>query len=315
VTVLLVALALGFAWSIGSHYTGACMGMPYALGAVRARVALALMAPLALVGAATASEKVARTVGHKLIVGAPTRLGEVVVVAVAFGVTAAFNVLRVPTSTIQILVGALAGTTIGADAAVHWGTVGKLVVVWAVAPLAAAAIGFLAGLGLRPVATRGGSRLGWALVAVGCLASFAMGANDVANASGALVGPGVFSARTAGIVCGVGLAAGVLITGRPLLDRVAFDIVDVDRATATAAQLVQALVILVAVSFGYFTSMNQALVGGMAGASLARGRETIRSKTLAGILRGWVTGPPASFGLAALVALAVRGLGGTLVHH
>jgi PiT family inorganic phosphate transporter len=315
VTFLLVALAFVFAWSIGSHYTGACMGMPYALGAVRARVALALMAPLALIGAATASEKVARTVGHKLIVGTPTRLGEVVVVAVAFSVTAGFNVVRVPTSTIQILVGALAGTAIGADAAVHWSTVGKLVAVWAAAPPAAAVIGLAGGFALRPLAGRAGGWLGWALLAVGCLASFAMGANDVANASGSLVGPGVFSAETAGIVCGVGLAAGVLITGRPLLDRIAFDIVDVDRATATAAQLVQALVILVAVSFGYFTSMNQALVGGMAGASLARGRETIRAQTLVGILRGWVTGPPASFGLAAVVALAVRAVGGTLVHR
>jgi PiT family inorganic phosphate transporter len=34
-TVVLVALAFSFAWSIGSHYTGACMGMPVALGAVR----------------------------------------------------------------------------------------------------------------------------------------------------------------------------------------------------------------------------------------------------------------------------------------
>ena len=32
VTVLLIGLAFSFAWSIGSHYTGACMGMPYALG-------------------------------------------------------------------------------------------------------------------------------------------------------------------------------------------------------------------------------------------------------------------------------------------
>ena len=109
-------------------------------------------------------------------------------------------------------------------------------------------------------------RVGGALVLVGCAASFAMGANDVALASGALVGPDVLSARSAGALCGVGIAAGVLITGRRLLDRVAFDIVEVDRATATTAQLVQALVILVAVSFGYFTSLNQALVGAMAGA-------------------------------------------------
>ncbi len=63
--------------------------------------------------------------------------------------------------------------------------------------------------------------------------------------------------------------------GKPLLRRVAFEIVDVDRAMATAAQLVQAAVVLVAVAFGFFTSMNQALVGAMAGAGFARGRETL----------------------------------------
>src|SRR5579871_6977877 len=75
-TVVLVVLAFSFAWSIGSHYTGACMGMPYSLGAVSARTALLLMAPLALVGATFASGKVATTVGRKLVDATPTRLGE-----------------------------------------------------------------------------------------------------------------------------------------------------------------------------------------------------------------------------------------------
>jgi PiT family inorganic phosphate transporter len=304
-TILLVALAFSFAWSIGSHYTGACMGMPYALGAVSARTALLLMAPLALLGAWLASGKVATTVGRKLIDATPTRLGEIVVVAVAFGVTAIYNRVRIPTSTIQILVGAVAGMAVGASVGVHWHTIGTLAVIWVAAPPAAAAIGFVGGKTLGSV-----RRVGGALVLVGCLASFAMGANDVALASGALVGPHVMSARTAGLVCGVGIALGVLITGRGLLDRVAFDIVDVDRASATTAQLVQALVILVAVSFGYFTSMNQALVGAMAGAGRARGRHAVKTRNLVGIVRGWITGPPTSFVLALLAALAMRALAG-----
>jgi inorganic phosphate transporter, PiT family len=304
-TVILVALAFSFAWSIGSHYTGACMGMPYALGAVRARVALAIMAPLALLGAATASGKVATTVGRKLIDAAPTRLGEIAIVAVAFAVTGAYNRLRIPTSTIQLLVGAVVGVAIGGSIGVHWRTIETLVVIWVAAPPVAAALGFVGGKTVGRV-----QRVGLALVVVGALASFAMGANDVALASGALVGPGVLSAHWAGLLCGVGLALGVLITGRGLLDRVAFDIVEVDRATATAAQLVQALVILVAVSFGYFTSMNQALVGAMAGARPG----AVHKRTLLGIVRGWVTGPPTSFALALAVALLVRAAGGRLAH-
>ena len=300
-TILLVALAFSFAWSIGSHYTGACMGMPYALGAVRARTALALMAPLAFAGAALASGKVATTVGRKLVDAAPTKLAEVIIVAVAFGITALYNRLRIPTSTIQILVGAVVGVAVGASVGVHWRTIATLVVIWVAAPPVAAAVGFAGGKTLRRV-----TRVGPALVLVGCLASFAMGANDVALASGALVGADVFGAHAAGLVCGAAIALGVLITGRPLLERVAFDIVEVDRVTATAAQLVQALVILVAVAFGYFTSMNQALVGAMAGAGSARDRHAVQRTTLLGIVRGWIFGPPASFLLALLVALAVR---------
>jgi PiT family inorganic phosphate transporter len=308
-TVLLVALAFSFAWSIGSHYTGACMGMPYALGAVRARVALGVMAPLALLGAATASGKVAATVGHKLIAATPTRLGEVVVVAVAFAVTAAYNVVRIPTSTIQLLVGSVAGVAVGASVGVRWHTILILAAIWVTAPILAAALGYLGGRTLGRV-----TRVGGALVLVGAAASFAMGANDVALASGALVGPGVLSAHVAGLVCGVALALGVLLTGRGLLDRIAFDIVEVDRPTATAAQLVQALVILVAVSFGYFTSLNQALVGAMAGAGTARGQNAVRRRTLVGIARGWVVGPPSSFALALAASLLVRAGGGIVAH-
>jgi PiT family inorganic phosphate transporter len=303
VTVVLVILAFSFAWSIGSHYTGACMGMPYALGAVSARRALALMAPLALAGAALASNKVATTVGRKLIDRTPTRGGEIVIVAVAFGVTAIYNRVRIPTSTIQLLVGAVVGTAVGASAGVHWRTILTLAVIWVIAPPAAAVAGYVGGRTLGRL-----TRVGGLLLAVGCAASFAMGANDVALASGALVGPGVLGARAAGALCGVGIALGVLITGRGLLDRVAFDIVEIDRPTATAAQLVQALVILVAVSFGYFTSMNQALVGAMAGARPS----AVDRRVLLGIVRGWATGPPVSFAVALLVALAVRATGGTL---
>jgi len=93
-----------------------------------------------------------------------------------------------------------------------------------------------------------------------------------------------------------------------LLGRVAFEIVRVDRTMAAAAQLVQAAVVLAAVGLGYFTSLNQALVGAMAGAGLARGRETVQMQVLLGILRGWVVGPGSGlvlgFGVSFLLVTA-----------
>ncbi len=143
------------------------------------------------------------------------------------------------------------------------------------------------------------------LVVVGGAASLAMGANDVSNATAVFLSTGFSGPFVAGLIGGIGLAVGVLTWGRPLLERVAFDIVKLDMPMATAAQLVQAVVVLTAVFFGYFTSMNQALVGAMAGAGFARGRETIDQDVIFGILRGWVIGPAAG----AVLGFALASIG------
>ncbi|MGH6992102.1 MAG: hypothetical protein ACREEH_02070, partial [Caulobacteraceae bacterium] len=54
---VLIVVALAFAWSMGAHYTGACMGMPYATGSIRLRPALILMAALTLLGAIFLSQR------------------------------------------------------------------------------------------------------------------------------------------------------------------------------------------------------------------------------------------------------------------
>jgi len=114
----------------------------------------------------------------------------------------------------------------------------------------------------------------------------------------------------AGVLGGGGLALGVLTWGRPLLQRVAFEIVRLDRPMASAAQAVQAVVFIVAVSFGLFTSMNQALVGAMTGAGAARGRETIDRQVLTGIVRGWVIGPAAGIRATFVIASVITALAG-----
>jgi PiT family inorganic phosphate transporter len=191
VTALLIALAIGFAWSIGAHYTGAVMGMPHALRAIGAWQALVLMAPLAFLGATFASHAVEKRVGSGLTDG---RLGvsqQVVVIGVAFAVTTFFNRFRMPTSTIQILVFSVVGVTLGAGVGVRWRSIEHLIGVWAAAPAAAIVLGLLLTLVLDRLPL--GGTIGAVLVAVGACAAFAMGANDVSNASGALVGTGTFS--------------------------------------------------------------------------------------------------------------------------
>ena len=314
--LVLIAAASAFAYSLGAHYTGACMGMPYAAGAIRLIPALLLMAPFVLVGAVFASGAVETTVGHGILLAPTVAIPLAVAIVVsAFVLTAAYNFVAIPTSTIQILVFSAVGAGLASGVGIHWSTIETLVAVWAAAPFAACGLGFaltrlLDRWGRKSGTDRPGTGLGryvaLALVGVGSAASFAMGANDVANSSGALVMTGLFGLTAAGLIGGIGMALGVLTWGRPLLRRVAFDVVKLDPRTAAASQLAQSSVILVSVSFGYFTSMNQALIGAMIGAGLARPGGAVVRKTVRDVLSGWAAGPVSGATLGFALTLLFR---------
>ncbi|HLH76056.1 MAG TPA: inorganic phosphate transporter [Candidatus Binataceae bacterium] len=307
---LLILLALAFAWSMGAHYTGACMGMPYATGSIGLRPALLVMAILVMTGASFLSHRVLLTVGRHVIEVDSLHPGAAAaIIAAAFFLTTLYNRLKIPTSTIQILVFAVAGAGLALHLRVQWLTIARLVVVWILAPLVAIALGWAFTLLLDHLPGFHGKAAlaGKLLVAAGGLASLTMGANDVSNATALFIPAHVSGLYAAGAIGGLGLAAGVLTWGRPLLERVAFEIVRVDLAMASAAQLVQGLVVLSAVvGLGDFTSMNQALVGALLGAGLARGRNTVSWPVLKAILKGWAVAPVSGLALAYLCAITSR---------
>jgi PiT family inorganic phosphate transporter len=311
IDIVLVLVALAFAWSMGAHYTGACMGMPYATRSIGLAAALWTMAPLTLIGATFLSHKVLVNVGHNiLVVNRVDPAPAIAIIAAAFLLTTIFTQRRIPTSTIQILVFCVIGTGTALGLGIRWNTVIHLAVLWLLAPFIAFALGYAFTKVFDTIpgcASSGASgAIGRALVIVGGAASLTMGANDVSNATAVFLTTEFSGPFIAGLIGGVGLAVGVLTWGRPLLERVAFDVVKLDMPMATAAQLVQALVVLTAVFFGYFTSMNQALIGAMAGAGFARGRQTIDSKVIIGILWGWILGPAAGAALGYFFGLTVR---------
>jgi PiT family inorganic phosphate transporter len=273
------------------------MGLPVSQQVITPKRALALMAPLALIGAVFLSHPVERTVGFDLINGSMTRPMAITTLAVAFLLTTFFNRIALPTSTIQILVFSLIGVACANAYLIKWSVVGWLVFIWMIVPCISVGLGYIFTLSFDKIIKHGYftdtgmDRSALILVVIGCLASLTMGANDVSNATGVLVGTGTYDVLAAGLIGGIGLAAGVVLWGKPLLNRVAFDIVTVDRSMAIAAQTVQGVTVLVAASCGFFTSMNQALVSAMLGAGLARGQRTVHRPVLTNIAKGWIIGP------------------------
>lgn len=320
-SIILVLVAVAFAWSMGAHYTGATMGMSYASRSIKAWPALIIIAVLALLGATFASHSVELNLGRNVIPTASVTVTlAIVIVACGFLLTTLLTYVKIPSSTIQILVFAVVGSALASGLAVNWRLIESFVAVWAIAPLVACVLGFVITKIMDVMLPSGsassqktdgvatttaigaGTIVAKILVVFGAIASFTMGANDVSNASGVFLMTNLFGVLAAGFLGGIGLAIGALTWGKPLLHRVAFDIVKLDLNMASAAQFAQALVVFVPViTFGYFTSMNQALVGAMAGAGFARGKQTVQKKTVIGILEGWAVGPLSSLALAFLL--------------
>ncbi|HLI95814.1 MAG TPA: inorganic phosphate transporter [Candidatus Baltobacteraceae bacterium] len=295
-TVALIVVSLAFAWSMGAHYTGAVMGMPFAIHAISDRWALIAIAIFCVLGATFASEPVQRTVGLHIVHAARvTPLMALVMVLGAFILTTVYTYFKIPTSTIQILVFCVVGTGIAAGVPVTWATIGRLAITWVLAPIAAALLAYAGTTLLHRRAIPS-----WGLVAVGIAASFVLGANDVANAVGVWSMLHIGNLMLAGFAGGAAMGIGALTWGRRVLQRVAFEIVDLDNSTATAAQGVQAAVVIAAVTQGFFTSMNQALIGAMSGAAAAN-RRRINRKNLIGIVEGWVISPVSGFAFCFIV--------------
>lgn len=315
--VVLVVVALLFAWSMGAHYTGAVMGMPHASGAIRVGPALIVMAILTIVGATLASGGVQTTVGLQIVdAKTVTIVAATVMVLSAAILTTVYTYYKIPSSTIQIFVFSIVGTGLAAHVAIHWSTILDLAVLWVLAPVVAAALGFafthlfdlivppvqaaeetrrVAGVEKAPAAVKSLSAAARALpvclVVVGGAASFTLGANDVSNAVGVFSMVRLTTTTLAGLLGGLAMAIGAITWGQGILKKVAFDVVKTDLSMASAAQMVQAVVVLAAVSQGLFTSMNQALIGAMTGTGLARGNNTIRWPVVRGIVTGWAVGP------------------------
>jgi phosphate/sulfate permease len=313
-TYLVLGMALSglfFGWTIGSHYTGATMGMAYGTGVIKSpRTATLLIAVFVILGATFESHNVVQTVGTGIIRGQEmTPLGAMVMMLTAALVTAANTWMKWPVSTSQLACFAVVGAALAMGARVFWGTtIVFLAVTWVGTPLVSAGLGFaLTRLTDRLMARRSraaSTLLGYGLLAACCYAAYTLGANNTGNAVGVFYGLKLATPMKAGFVGGLIMAVGAMTWGRPILEKVGKGVVQLDLNMGVGAKLAQSLTAHTAAFLGYPTSMNQALIGGVAGAGGARGLKTIDLKAMREIVVSWFLTPVVA-GVVAFVLYAV----------
>jgi PiT family inorganic phosphate transporter len=302
--VLLVSAAL-FAWSMGSHYSGAVMGAAYGAGVITLTRGLVLAAVLALVGAVTVGVGVVGTYATTLVVHPPPLYSAAALLASAVTTTAS-TFFRLPTSTIQIYTFATLGTAVVGGLTVHTAGFGLVIAGWVAGPVVAIGLGYLFGRLLPRVAGRSVWVMPAIVVVISAYSSFTLGSNDVSNAASSLVATHLLPPITAAGFGGVFIALGVLTWGRRLMERIGTGIVRIDLAAAASSQLAQALTLTGLNLSGYNSSINQTIVGGLLGAGLAQSSHTVNRKNVINILATWLLSPALGIAAAAVTTVLLQ---------
>lgn len=313
-------LALGaagvFAVVTGANDGSSLLSAGLRLVALRVTVAAAVAVAFVAAGPLLAGTRVAATFTQRLV-GLGTGAAPLVAIVVAMVVVIALNAARAPTSLTLALVGALTGTGLGWGLPVSWHTIAAVLAAGVLAPIAGGGLAYAVGRLMRLVPVRVPvERLllrGHAVAFV--LQCFAYSVNDgqkmlavlaFARGTTAATRPSPVTALLVAALFGGGMLLGLRRVGSSLGSAV----LAVRPPHAVSAELAASGAVLGSAALGMPVSMTQSLVGGLVGAGVSDGYGRVRWHAAARIALAWLVTLPASIGLAAATALAVRAAGG-----
>ena len=216
------------------------------------------------------------------------------------------TIIGLPISTSQAIVGAIAGIGVATR---NLSTAGltKVVVSWVTTPIGAMLFALISYAILRFVFQH--ARMGiltrdkvlWTgLVVVGAYGSYALGANNVANATGIYSGviPGLTDFHLA-LIGGVAISLGVLTFSRRVMESVGTKLMRLDAFTAFVAVSSMAATVHLFATIGVPVSTSQAVIGGILGVGILQGFQNLKTRMLLTFGTGWILTPLISFVLSA----------------
>jgi len=219
-----------------------------------------------------------------------------------------------PISLSQAIVGAICGVGLATNR-MQWELLGKVGVCWVATPVGAMAMACGVYALLRAVLTRvpmsmlTRDKILWGgLLVFGVYGSYALGANNVANATGIFAGQ--VSSLTDGqlaLLGGGAIALGVITYGKRIMLAVGSGIIPLDAFTSLVAVAAMSITVHVFAMVGVPVSTSQGIVGAILGIGLMRGVQAVHFRALQNIAIGWVMTPAVALILAAAGYAIVTG--------
>ena len=303
---LLGGIFLG--WSLGANDASNVFGPSVSSGMIRFWTAAILASIFVLIGALLQGQP-----GIETLKGlTQLTLEQAVVCSVAAAVTVTIMTgLRLPVSTSQAVVGAIIGIGL-LNRQLNVAGLEKVVVCWFGTPVG----GMIISIVLYQLLAEGYNRLRvnlfqsdilirLCLIPAGLYGAYALGANNVANATAVFVGAGKLSAFSAALVGGLSIALGILTFSKPVMQTVGKRLVNLDAFSALVVVVAEAITVHIYTFIGVPVSASQAVIGAVVGVGIVKGIKTVSRRTLAHILTGWFLTPVVSSLIAIILAFAI----------
>ena len=322
-TWFFITSGLFLGWSLGANHAVNVFGTAVVSKMVKFRTAAIIAGIFVIIGSVVSGSGTTRTISE---------LGPINAIAGSFSVALAVGIsitlmtrAKLPVSTSQAVIGAIIGWNIFTGSPTDLGSLSRIISSWVASPVIAGIFGYLIFILLKKtvlkwkihlLALDNYTRIG--LIVVGALASYSLGANNIANVMGIFVFAPLFDDFSVGGIVtitgvqqlfflgGVAIAIGIFTYGRRVMETVGNDLYKISPLTGFVVVLAEFFVLTLFTSEtieSLLLNMNlpaiplvplsttQAFIGAILGVGLAKDPHSIHFNVLGKIALGWVVAP------------------------
>jgi PiT family inorganic phosphate transporter len=299
---LTLLMAIGVGWSIGANDAANSLGAAVGSRVLTLRQAIILIAIFGFLGAFLQGSYVTKTIGKGIVpINELDRTLSLYLAMVSAFAACAWVVLatywKMPISTSHSIVGAVAGAGLAIGAPVKWKVLLDIFICWIFTPIGAAVLGYIFYRIFKNIFYRIIPRrylkvtFATLIIISGCYVAYSWGANDVANATGVVVGAGILTPTTSVILGGLAIVLGIMTWGYKVIQTIGSEITNLLPIMAFSAQLASAINVHIYTVFGIPVSTSHSIVGAIFGVGLVRGVRVVNLRIMREIIACWIATP------------------------
>ncbi|MBK7630506.1 MAG: inorganic phosphate transporter [Ignavibacteriales bacterium] len=318
-----ISSGLFLGWSLGANHAVNVFGTAVVSKMVKFRTAAIISGIFVILGSVISGAGTTKTL---------TDLGSINAIAGSFSVALAVGIsvtlmtrAKLPVSTSQAVIGGIIGWNIFTGSPTDYTSLTKILFSWVASPVIAAIFGFLIFKLMKKTVLKwkihllrldNYTRIG--LIVVGALASYSLGANNIANVMGMFVSAPLFKDMHIGniitissvhqlfLLGGIAIAIGIFTYGNNVMETVGTDLYKISPITGFVVVLAEFIVLFLFTSQTLEAfllknnlpsfplvplSTTQAFIGAVIGVGIAKDPSSINFKVLGKIAIGWGVAP------------------------